>query len=803
MRRPPSPVRGLLSAAFAMSVLAAALAPAPAGATHDSIECGDITIVFARGSGQALNDREAPKFLGDLADRLGGLTVNGYELGTEPHGGAGYPAVGIGADSLQSFKNLIEADASWTGGAGGQYRQSVADGVTELSSYLDSRSSRCPDEQFVIGGYSQGAQVVGDALAAVGSGLRNKVAFVALFGDPKLYLPEGRGPFPPACRGDEFSKWRRGNVSCFTDGGILEARKPYMPGDIEDRVGSWCDRNDPICNNNLADFAVSAHSYYAEDGAEMDEAVREAAIAVKDRVPPDRGAGIDTSYVVFAVGTAGVDVSFVIDTTGSMGPYIAAAKSTANSLAAAITALRGRVSLTEYRDSGDVFVSRVVTPLTDDIDAFRSGVDNLEVGGGGDTPEALLAALMDTMRTLDWTPGATKAAVVLTDAGYHDPDVATGDTLTDVAALALSIDPVNVYPVVAPWLAGAYAELAGATSGQVVLNTGDTAAALLEAVSEIETRPVVLLPQSDYWARPGEEITFDASASYDADSELDSFEWDFDGDGVIDTTTSHGAVSHAYAGDYEGLIEVRARSRDGGIANAVANVHVNGTGLAELAPDAPTSATAETVGVGESSRQVVVRWTPATTGAPAQAFRVQDTSGSTVAIVDGSRQEVLIPDAPLSGFGVSVIAESATAQSDPVSAQVPPVPNESDPCAAAAGAIVGTDSHDVLVGTRGPDVILAGAGNDVVLAKGGNDIICGGAGRDVILAGSGTDQIHGGEGGDLALGGGGDDAIFGEGGDDLLSGGFGNDDLIGGDGRDRAVDWFGTNRCEAERASCR
>jgi hypothetical protein len=244
MRKGTAALAITLTAALLLGVSAIELAEAE----DTTAECADLTIIFARGSGQVLDQREAPKFLGDLRDRLDGLDVNTYELCTEELGGATYRAVGV--DPVKDFANLVESEASWAGFLGGQYRSSVSDGVTELTSYLSSRRSDCPDEQYVLGGYSQGAQVVGDVLESVPESTRDKVAFVALFGDPKLYLPEGRGPFPPACRGSGYSKWRRGNVSCFTDNGILDARKPYLSSDIEDRAGSWCDRDDPICNNN-------------------------------------------------------------------------------------------------------------------------------------------------------------------------------------------------------------------------------------------------------------------------------------------------------------------------------------------------------------------------------------------------------------------------------------------------------------------------------------------------------------------------------------------------------------------------
>ena len=268
----------------------------PALADHTT-RCGGVTLVFARGSGQELGEREAPAFFNSIDNHLGSdVRVTRYELGTDSHGGARYQPVG-------GWRDMLEAEASWTGVLGGQYRASVAAGVAELTNYLTQRARACPTELFVVGGYSQGAQVVGEALVELGSATRDHIAFVALFSDPKLHLPEGGGPFPPGFRG-ESSTWRRGTVSCWTDSGILEARKPYLPEDVVGRTGSWCDRNDGTCNSNLADWALhDDHAEYADPGAEIDQAAREIANVVDDLLPdPD----IDAPNIVLRPGPDGV-----------------------------------------------------------------------------------------------------------------------------------------------------------------------------------------------------------------------------------------------------------------------------------------------------------------------------------------------------------------------------------------------------------------------------------------------------------------------------------------------------------------
>lgn len=69
------------------------------------------------------------------------------------------------------------------------YSTSVNIGVEELVKHLNERTERCPQEVLVLGGFSQGANVIVQALARQGAGslsawAKSRIAFVALYGDP-------------------------------------------------------------------------------------------------------------------------------------------------------------------------------------------------------------------------------------------------------------------------------------------------------------------------------------------------------------------------------------------------------------------------------------------------------------------------------------------------------------------------------------------------------------------------------------------------------------------------------------------
>ena len=227
--------RRTLSLIVAVALIVGLLSGIVGSAGAQVFDCSDVFITFARGSGQEPNlpGREVQTFFDEIQDRIGpGVSVATRELGATAYEGNQYPAVGIGLGSVQSFLNLLDAESSLLGGTlGGEYRDSVQEGTDEAVAYLNDRAIACPDEVFVLGGYSQGAQVMGEALFGLSTAAANATVFAAMFGDPKL-LVNGRGPFPGACFGNT-RPWRRGNIRCYQDGGIqVDLNEAYAQFEI-------------------------------------------------------------------------------------------------------------------------------------------------------------------------------------------------------------------------------------------------------------------------------------------------------------------------------------------------------------------------------------------------------------------------------------------------------------------------------------------------------------------------------------------------------------------------------------------
>ena len=207
----------------------------------------------------------------------------------------------------------------------------------------------------------------------------------------------------------------------------------------------------------------------------------------------------------------------------------------------------------------------------------------------GDEPEAALHASMVAMNEMKWQKGATKAIILLTDAGYHEPDKVDGSTVATVAKRSLEIDPVNVYPVVEHHLADSYTDVAKQTSGQVVVSGGenDTIGALTKALTKIKNRPNAKLKIGEYYAEIGQEITFDASDSYVVDGKITKYEWDFDGDGKVDQTTTTPTTSHIYNEKFDGIMQVRMSADNDTVSNISAPVKVGIKPNRPVGPGAP------------------------------------------------------------------------------------------------------------------------------------------------------------------------------------------------------------------------
>ncbi len=150
---------------------------------------------------------------------------------------------------------------------------------------------------------------------------------------------------------------------------------------------------------------------------------------------------------------AEVDLLFLIDATGSMADEIERLKASMITVAEDIGALPSspdvRFGMVVYRDRGDEYITRTFD-FTGDVAAFSDALSEVAADGGGDTPEALGAALHDAVEGPTWRDGeAVRLVFLVADAAPHlagepgfedEPDYAVD--IQEAAARGIKVFPI-------------------------------------------------------------------------------------------------------------------------------------------------------------------------------------------------------------------------------------------------------------------------------------------------------------------------------------------------------------------------
>ena len=235
----------------------------PTSQAHADPACmtnGGVYVVFVRGSGESFDGPQATAFRNDILGAINQpprlpVATAWAEIGNLD----GSPGPNNNANDPGEYPAVGWADWGIFTGMDGYYN-SVWTGVNELIKHLNDRASRCPKESIVVGGYSQGAEVVGYAMTSVSDYTLSHIGFVALYGDPRA----------TACSsGNNVNvPWRRGSANCAL--GSLGTRTPYMPSSLYGRVGSWCDSSDGVCTGNLAYLPVAGNPLSSHGSAYQD-----------------------------------------------------------------------------------------------------------------------------------------------------------------------------------------------------------------------------------------------------------------------------------------------------------------------------------------------------------------------------------------------------------------------------------------------------------------------------------------------------------------------------------------------------
>lgn len=143
-----------------------------------------------------------------------------------------------------------------------------------------------------------------------------------------------------------------------------------------------------------------------------------------------------------------LDLVFQIDTTGSMRDEIAAVQATLQSVARRIEAMDPqplvRWGLVLYGDRGDTYVVRRYR-FTEDVDEMHQWILNMQMTGGGDTPESALEALHASINEMQWDTGdAIRLVFGIADAPPHldyNRDYTYIDKMKEAVAKGIKVIP--------------------------------------------------------------------------------------------------------------------------------------------------------------------------------------------------------------------------------------------------------------------------------------------------------------------------------------------------------------------------
>ncbi len=196
--------------AFAVAVLIAGTATL--GAAAAAADCATTEVVVARGTGE-------PGVLGAvIGDPL-------YETLTARLPGA------LTAHAVRYPANLLVPT-------------SISDGTAEMARHVISAAAHCPDQRFVLVGYSQGAIVVHGVLGTptvtalpgthtLPGSFESSIAAILLFGDP------------------------------------LETVGPGVPAPYAQRTGHYCAGGDPICGAGVVSAAHTEYGWAMDSAADF------------------------------------------------------------------------------------------------------------------------------------------------------------------------------------------------------------------------------------------------------------------------------------------------------------------------------------------------------------------------------------------------------------------------------------------------------------------------------------------------------------------------------------------------------
>jgi hypothetical protein len=162
-------------------------------------------------------------------------------------------------------------------------------------------------------------------------------------------------------------------------------------------------------------------------------------------------------------------------------------------------------------------------------------------------------------------------------------------TADDIVKKSMELDPVQIFSLdMGGGLdsTGKMTELALATEGAVIRSdVGGLVEKIIEVIELAGSQPFAWIGEG-YVGKVGSPVVFDASGSRSQDNAtLQKYEWDFDGDGVYDKTTTVPNATKTYGGNFSGYVKMRVTTSSNlsSVASALVLINEEGT-VPQLGP---------------------------------------------------------------------------------------------------------------------------------------------------------------------------------------------------------------------------
>jgi hypothetical protein len=418
-------VRRIFACLAVIVVVVVALYPVKALAA----ECADYLVVGARGSNEVA---ESPtvgmgpsvfRFASTMRDQI---VASGATVDLEA---VHYPAVAPWGNGQSKIPNGSPKDTEGTA-----YPGSVDQGVAGLLSVMRVAAAACPDTRLILGGYSQGADVIGYAIEALeqphpGGERLDQIAGVALFGDPRFnpkdsgasdgdYDPSRSGLFGPR---DAWSKHLRVPViSVCREGDFFCQMRVFQQKPTGTR-GETAEAAvvDPLPIMTWAAAHWGWNPLFWFDGANNDKLFSEHNNYLANNQPAKAASdlasrmGISTQQATPK--REPIDVAIIVDSTSAASAYVSELQSRASEFVHLVTdnAPGVRVAVIDFKSAatGAPDPYRVhVSGFSSDPQVSIDALDAIEPGGG---PYGAIYSAVDAMNNLSWRKGAKKVSLAL------------------------------------------------------------------------------------------------------------------------------------------------------------------------------------------------------------------------------------------------------------------------------------------------------------------------------------------------------------------------------------------------------